>query len=56
MPVQDFLSQSYHFKNKVVTKIGLSYELSTSVAGYSIILDRAMAMSLFSMCTMTNGY
>ena len=44
------------FKNKFLIKIGLSYELSTSVTGCSIRIYRAMTMSLFSMYMMASGY
>ena len=40
----------------VIMQIGLRYEISISVAGCSITIDRAMTMSLFSMCMMVNGY
>ena len=40
---------------EVINRIGLSQGFSTSVAGYSIRVDRTMKMSLFSMCMMANS-
>ena len=57
MPVKDFLSYTYHFIIiQIIIQIGLSYELSSSVAGCNVRIDRAMTMSLFLMCMMANGY
>ena len=43
-------------KNKIIIQIGLSKEFSTSVGNCSIIVDRAMKMSIFLMCMMDTGY
>ena len=43
-------------KKIVIIQIGLNEEFSNSVAGCSIRVDRAMPISLFSMCMMGNGY
>ena len=44
------------FRKEIIVQIGLSKELSTSVAGYSPRDDGATDMSSFSMCVMDSGY
>ena len=55
VPITDYL-HVLPFHTKIIIQIGLSYELSTPVAGCSIRIKRAVTMSLFSMCMMVNCY